>query len=111
MYADTEKEGSRRRHQVDTVVEGIGINRMTTNFSKVHERGYIDDAVYVTDQEAVDMSRYVMREDGLFIGSSSAVNLVAALKYAKLAGKGKKIVTVLCDSGTRHLTKFWYVKS
>ena len=86
MYAETEKEGSRRRHQVDTVVEGIGINRLTRNFSMVHGRGYIDDAIYVSDQEAVDMSRYIMREDGLFLGSSSAVNLMAALKFAQNVG-------------------------
>ncbi|KAI8971649.1 tryptophan synthase beta subunit-like PLP-dependent enzyme [Mycotypha africana] len=105
MYAPTEKEGSRKRHQVDTVVEGIGINRLTKNFDK--GRHLVDDAFRVTDEEAIKMSRYLVREDGLFIGSSSAVNCVAAVRAAKKLGPGHVIVTLLNDSGQRHLTKFW----
>lgn len=44
---------------------------------------------------------------GLFIGSSSAVNCVAAYRTAKKLGPGHVIVTLLNDSGQRHLTKFW----
>lgn len=62
MYAPTEQEGSRRRHQVDTVVEGIGINRVTKNFDR--GRKYVNDAFRVTDEEAIKMSRYLVREDG-----------------------------------------------
>ncbi|RCH87095.1 hypothetical protein CU097_009677 [Rhizopus azygosporus] len=112
MYSPTEQEGSRRRHQVDTVVEGIGINRLTKNFDK--GRHLINDAFRVTDDEAIKMSRYLVREDGLFVGSSSAVNCVAAVRAAKKLGPGHVIVTLLNDSGQRHLTKFWsdeYLKS
>ncbi|CAO3618956.1 unnamed protein product [Mucor hiemalis] len=105
MYSPTEQEGNRRRHQVDTVVEGIGINRLTKNFDR--GRHHIDDAFRVTDEEAIKMSRYLVREDGLFIGSSSAVNCVAAYRTAKRLGPGHVIVTLLNDSGQRHLTKFW----
>ncbi|CEG74899.1 Putative Cysteine synthase A [Rhizopus microsporus] len=112
MYSPTEQEGSRRRHQVDTVVEGIGINRLTKNFDK--GRHLVNDAFRVTDDEAIKMSRYLVREDGLFVGSSSAVNCVAAVRAAKKLGPGHVIVTLLNDSGQRHLTKFWsdeYLKS
>ncbi|ORZ41328.1 tryptophan synthase beta subunit-like PLP-dependent enzyme [Catenaria anguillulae PL171] len=105
LYAPTEAEGTRRRHQVDTVVEGIGLNRLTSNFAKALP--FVDDAVRVTDQEAVDMARYLMLHEGLFVGSSSAVNVVAAVRVAKRLGAGKTVVTLLCDSGTRHLSKFW----
>ncbi|ORZ01060.1 tryptophan synthase beta subunit-like PLP-dependent enzyme [Syncephalastrum racemosum] len=105
MYAPQEREGSRRRHQVDTVVEGIGINRLTRNFDS--GRHLVDDAFRVTDQEAVKMSRFLVREDGLFIGSSTAVNCVAAVRVARQLGPGHTIVTILNDSGQRHLTKFW----
>lgn len=44
---------------------------------------------------------------GLFVGSSSAVNCVAAIRTAKQLGPGHIIVTLLNDSGQRHLTKFW----
>lgn len=105
MFASQEKEGTKRRHQVDSIVEGIGINRLTANFDKGYE--YIDDAYRVSDEEAVAMSRYVMINDGLFLGSSSACNLVAAVRLAKTMKKGSSIVTILCDSGTRHLSRFW----
>ena len=113
LYAPEQAEGKRKRHQVDTIVEGVGINRLTSNFKMV-EQGWIDDAIHVSDQQALDMSRFLMREDAIFVGSSSAVNCVAALKVAKRLGPGHTIVTMLCDHGSRHLTKFWspaYVKS
>lgn len=105
MYSSTEKEGKRKRHQVDTVVEGVGINRLTRNFEM--SEGFIDDAIRVTDQEAIDMARYLVHQEGLFIGSSSAINCVAAVRIARELGPGHTIVTLLCDSGQRHLTKFW----
>ncbi|KAI6021554.1 hypothetical protein PISMIDRAFT_643804 [Pisolithus microcarpus 441] len=107
MYDHKEAEGTKRRHQVDTVVEGIGINRMANNVSLALP--IIDDAFRITDAEAVAMSRYLAKHDGLFIGSSSACNLVACVKLVRLLGwkEGQTIVTVLCDSGTRHYSKFW----
>lgn len=132
MYSGTEAEGTRRRHQVDTVVEGVGLNRLTRNL----ELGlpYIDDAVQVTDDEAVRMSRYVAAHDGLFLGSSSAVHLVAAVRVARRLKADRTppeaepvqtrirvsvedevaiddrtrpvVVTILADSGVRHLSKF-----
>lgn len=47
-----------------------------------------------------------MKNDGLFIGSSSAMNCVGAVRVAKALGPGHTIVTILCDSGMRHLSKF-----
>ncbi|KAI9463362.1 PALP-domain-containing protein [Russula earlei] len=95
MYDPKESEGTRRRHQVDTVVEGIGINRITKNIELALP--VIDDAFRVTDAEAVSMSRFLVQRDGLFLGSSSAVNLIACVKLArKMAwSNGEKIVTVL----------------
>ncbi len=67
--ASSEREGRRKRTQVDTIIEGIGqVGRVTANFSEAH----FDAAVHCTDQECVDMARYVLRHEGLFIGSSSA---------------------------------------
>ncbi|CAE6534682.1 unnamed protein product [Rhizoctonia solani] len=107
MFDVKEAEGTKRRHQVDTVVEGIGINRLTRNFEMALD--VIDDAIRVTDKEAIAMSRYLVQNDGLFLGSSSACNLVACVRVAKALGKnsGKAVATILCDSGTRHYSKFW----
>ncbi|KIM78831.1 hypothetical protein PILCRDRAFT_792674 [Piloderma croceum F 1598] len=107
MFDQKESEGTKRRHQVDTVVEGIGINRVTNNIEIALP--IIDDAFRVTDAEAVSMSRYLVQHDGLCLGSSSACNLVACIKLARKMGwkDRQTIVTVLCDSGNRHYSKFW----
>ncbi|KAK0656610.1 tryptophan synthase beta subunit-like PLP-dependent enzyme [Cercophora newfieldiana] len=105
MYAPTEREGTRRRQQVDTIVEGVGINRITENFEAGRE--LIDDAVRVTDEQACRMARWLVEHDGIFVGSSSAVNCVAAVATALTLPRDSVVVTMLCDSGTRHLSKFW----
>ena len=72
LFDTLEREGTRRREQVDTIVEGIGMNRVTENFQA--GRHSIDDAVKVTDEQALGMARWLVERDGLFLGSSSAVN-------------------------------------
>lgn len=103
LYDETEAEGSRRRNQVDTITEGVGLNRLTRNFL----RAQIDTALRVDDSESVCMARHLMRHESLFVGSSSALCCVGAVKLARTLPPGSVIVTLLCDSGTRHLTKFW----
>ena len=77
MFDVKEREGTRRRHQVDSIVEGIGVNRITRNL-KVGSHLF-DDAVRVTDEQAMAMARYLVQHDGLFVGSSSAVNCIRSL--------------------------------
>jgi cysteine synthase A len=72
MFDPAEREGTRRRHQVDSVVEGVGINRVTGNFEAGRE--LIDNAIRVTDEQAMRMAKWLVEKDGIFIGSSSAVN-------------------------------------
>lgn len=105
MFHGLEREGTRRRQQVDTVVEGIGLTRSTSNFEVGAD--LIDDAIKVTDDQARAMARWLCEKDGVFVGSSSAVNCFAACKVAMELGPGHRVVTILCDSGMRHLSKFW----
>ncbi|KAI5956869.1 cys12 [Candida jiufengensis] len=105
LYDTVEKEGTRRRHQVDTLVEGIGLNRLTWNFKQ--GESYIDEAIKVNDEQALKMAKYLCINDGLFWGSSAAINCVAAVKIALKYGSGQNIVVIACDSGDRHLSKFW----
>ena len=105
MYTSEEAEGKRLKNPFDTITEGVGINRLTANFETIV--GAVDDAVRVSDAESVEMSRYLLREEGLFVGSSSAVNVCGAAKVAERLGPGHVVVTILCDGGARHLSKFW----
>ena len=56
------------------------------------------------------MAQFLLEKEGLFVGSSSAVNCAAARRIAKRLGPGHVIVTVLCDGGQRHMTKFFNPK-
>lgn len=52
------------------------------------------------------MAAHLLRHNGLFVGSSAAMNCVGAVKAARTLGPGHTIVTLLCDGGQRHLSKF-----
>lgn len=76
---------------------------MTANFQLAE----IDDAEKICDQEIVDTAHWLLREEGLFVGSSSAMNVAAAVRVAKKMPLNSVIVTIICDSGQRHLSRFW----
>lgn len=84
------------------ITEGVGLNRTTANF----QAAIVDEAVQCSDQEAVDMAQFLLHNEGLYVGSSSAVNCVGAVKLARMMGNGRTIVTILCDGGQRHASKF-----
>jgi len=71
--------------------------------------GNLDQSVYesvaiVTDDQALKMTRRLMREEGILCGISSGTNVEAAVRMAKLLGKGKTVVTVLPDTGERYFS-------
>lgn len=107
LFNPKDKEGYRVKHPFDTVTEGIGLNRLTANFQIGIP--FIDRAFEVSDLEAVKMARYLLATEGLFLGSSSAVNCAAIVKAVKQGHikAGDVVVTILCDSGNRHVSKFW----
>ena len=107
-YTSQQRERTLKRHRYDTIAEGIGLDRVTANFSVAVDNNLIDDAIQVSDQEAVDMAHWLLREEGLFVGSSSAMNVVGAVQTAKIFQDHQaNIVTLICDSGQRHMTRFW----
>lgn len=62
-----------------------------------------DDIIPVTDSDAYDTARLLARLEGIFGGTTSGANVWAALQRARILGPGKKIVTVVCDSGLKYL--------
>jgi len=83
--------------------EGIAIMRLVENFkaAKIHR------SVNLPDRDLVAFSRYVRDQDGIVLGSSSALNLAGAVFAAAKMGKGKRIVTFSCDLGERSYSKLW----
>lgn len=63
-----------------------------------------NDIYVVTDEEALDTSRRLAREEGLMVGISAGTNVAAALQLAKKLGKGKTVVTVLPDTAERYFS-------
>jgi cysteine synthase A len=93
---DIKPEGS-------SITEGIGNSRITANMENVP----IDDAIQVTDPEALAVLYQLLYDDGLFMGGSVGINLAAAVALAQRLGPGHRIVTVLCDGGARYLSRIY----
>jgi cysteine synthase len=87
----------------ESYAEGIGQTRVTKNLEGVA----VDHAYRVTDQSALTIVYQLLREEGLFLGLSSGINIVGAVKYAQESGPGRTIVTILCDSGHKYQSKLF----
>jgi cysteine synthase len=81
-------------------IQGIGASFVPG----ILNREIYDEIMAITDNEAIEMSRRLCREEGLLVGISAGANVVASLKVAKRLGEGKRVVTVLPDTGERYLT-------
>lgn len=79
---------------------GIGDGLIPKNLN-THIYEHID---IVTDEEAINTSRRLIREEGILCGISSGTNVTAALRLAKELGEGKTVVTVLPDTGERYFS-------
>ena len=86
-----------------SITEGIGIGRVTENLKDAP----IDFAVHVPDAETVSCVYKLLREEGLFLGSTSGINVAAALQVARQLGPGHTIVTVLCDGGAKYQSRLF----
>ncbi|MFJ4294394.1 cysteine synthase A [Cupriavidus sp. NPDC089707] len=86
-----------------SITEGIGSSRVTANLQDTP----IDDAVRIDDQTCVDMVYRMLREEGLFLGGSSGINVGAAVALAREMGPGHTIVTLLCDRGDLYMGRLF----
>jgi cysteine synthase A len=87
----------------DSIAEGIGQTRVTKNLEGVS----IDRAYRIEDQPALTILNQLLREEGLFLGLSSGINLAGAVRLAEELGPGQTIVTLLCDSGLKYQSKLF----
>ncbi len=92
--------GDRGAHGIDGI--GIGFTPPLWNSS------LIDEIIPVSTQEAKTMAQRLAREEGLFAGTSSGANVVAALRIAKKLGPKATVVTLLNDSGLKYLSTDLY---
>lgn len=80
-------------------IEGIGVGFV----SGLMDRELYDEAWGIEEEEARVMCRRLAKEEGILVGTSTGVNVCAAIALAKQLGPGKTVVTVACDSGLKYL--------
>ncbi|WP_109312168.1 cysteine synthase A [Ruegeria sp. AU67] len=86
-----------------SIAEGIGQVRITKNLE-----GFKPDFAYqMSDNEALPYIFDLLRDEGLVMGGSTAINMAGAVRLAKDLGPGHTIVTILCDYGTRYQSKLF----
>ena len=81
-------------------VEGIGTGRVPPHMQH-HE---YDEARAIREEDARDLARRLAREEGLLVGTSSALNILAAIQIAQELGPGKTVATVAVDTGLKYLS-------
>ena len=86
-----------------SITEGIGNSRVTANL----EGAPIDDAERIPDGEALQHIYDVLIHEGLSVGTSSGINIAAAVRVAKQLGPGHTVVTILADGGSRYQSKLF----
>ena len=87
----------------NSITEGIGQGRITKNL----ENCPIDLSFRISDNNALTVIFDLLKDEGLFLGGSSGINVAGAIQLAKELGPGHTIVTILCDSGQRYQSKIW----
>ncbi|MDC1339097.1 cysteine synthase A [Planktomarina temperata] len=86
-----------------SISEGIGQGRITKNLE-----GFTPDMSYnIPDAEALPFVFDLLRNEGLVLGGSSGINIAGAVRMARDLGPGHRIVTILCDYGTRYQSKIF----
>jgi cysteine synthase A len=82
-------------------IDGIGAGFVVPLWQK----GIADRIEQVSTETAVAMTNRLAREEGLFAGTSTGANVVAALRMAERRGPDATIVTIMCDTGMKYLSK------
>jgi cysteine synthase A len=88
-------------------IEGIGIGYTPP----LWDPNVVDEIMPIKTEDAKDMTRRLAREEGLFAGTSSGANVIAAIQLAQRLGPGSTVVTLMADSGLKYLGTDVYRRS
>lgn len=85
------------------IVEGIGEDFIPANA----QMDLVSKAYSISDRESVEAARELLRREGVLAGSSSGCLLAAALRYCREQTEPQRVVTLVCDTGSKYLTKMF----
>jgi cysteine synthase A len=91
------------RSEGSSVAEGIGQGRITANL----DGAPVDAQFRIGDEEGLEWVRRLLTQEGLCLGLSSGINVAGAVRLARELGPGKRIATILCDTGFRYLSTLY----
>lgn len=98
-HGELKSEGS-------SISEGIGQGRITKNLEGLE----IDHPFQIPDEEGLKVAYDLLEQEGFCLGLSSGINVAGAIRLAKELGPGHTVVTILCDYGTRYMSKMFNPK-
>ncbi|PHH62154.1 hypothetical protein CDD81_7528 [Ophiocordyceps australis] len=88
-----------------SITEGIGQGRITHNLQP--DIALLDGSLHISDEKSIQMVYRCLDQEGLYLGASSALNVVAAAEVAAKLGRGHTVVTVLCDGAYRYADRLF----
>lgn len=97
--------GQLKERTGSSITEGIGQGRITDNLKP--DLNLLTGALHISDDKSIEMVYRCLDEEGLYLGASSCLNVVAAKEVAEKLGKGHTVVTMLCDGAYRYADRLF----
>ncbi|KAH8107987.1 cysteine synthase [Cristinia sonorae] len=108
LYSYVTSGGKLTERSGSSITEGIGQGRITNNLGTFVEN--LDGALSIADEKSISMVYDLLDTEGLYLGASSALNVVAAVELAQKLGPGKTVATILCDGAYRYQSRLFSKK-
>ncbi|KFY13174.1 hypothetical protein V491_06495 [Pseudogymnoascus sp. VKM F-3775] len=108
LHSYIESGGQLKERSGSSITEGIGQGRVTDNLRPDIES--LDGSLNISDEKSIEMVYRCLDEEGLYLGASSCLNVVAAKEVAEKLGKGHTVVTILADGAYRYADRLFSKK-
>lgn len=103
LYSFVSSGGKKMERTGSSITEGIGQGRVTDNLAGAA----LDGALLIDDRRTVAMLFRLLKDEGVFVGASSALNVVAAVELAVRLGRTARVATILADGAHRYQTRLF----
>lgn len=105
LYTYISSGGKLVNRSGSSITEGIGQGRVTDNLAQ--DIDLLDGALHISDEKTIEMVYRCLDEEGLYLGASTALNVVAAKELAQKLDRGSTVVTILADGAYRYAERLF----